>query len=189
MTVSQFSPERVAARQEIEHRVHQFARAIDRLDFEGAREAFHDDAIDDHGAYRGDVDGLLAWVEKRHETLPFSTHGICNIYIEFAGDDDAFCESYILGWQSVTPSANLSSVEAQSPDEMIEMITNARYVDHFTRRNGSWRIQRRTVVFGSAMVVPVPASGKIGYGPDATYGVRDETDPAEALRKELGLRS
>ena len=61
-----------------------------------------------------------------------------------------------------------------------------RYVDHMTRRDGTWRIQRRTVVFEVFHGWPAPAGG--GLLSHWAVSRRDGNDPLELARRELGLR-
>jgi len=188
--IVQFSLERAADRLEIQHRIYQFCRAADRFDLEGARDAYHPDAFDNHGPYKGGVDGLFKWIHERHKTLPFSYHHVGNIYIEFSGPDEAMCESYVLTWQSVLPESSMLVDDEKQPGEkeqVFEMLGVGRYVDHFTRRDGAWRIQRRTMVAESAMKVPEMPGGKKCFGPDWAKGTRDKNDPSQVLRAELGL--
>ncbi|MFF8316490.1 nuclear transport factor 2 family protein [Streptomyces bobili] len=180
----QFSVSRAEDRAEIQHRVHQFCRAVDRMELDELNEVFHPDAYDDHGVFKGTPAGFIEWARKRHATIAFSSHHVSNIYIEFTAEDEAFAETYLLIWQSVTPS---SSIMANASDgSSYEMISSNRYVDRFTRRDGRWRIQTRTVVPGSAMRVsddtpPMLADGFVRY-------TRDERDVAEQLRLELGAK-
>jgi hypothetical protein len=182
--IDQFGPEQLRARMEIMQRVYQFGRAVDRLDLASARDSFHPEAIDNHGAFHGDIDGLLDWVRGRHQTLPFSYHHIGNIFIEFASVDDAFVESSVFAWQSVSPEG-WAGDEADRPDKMFEMAAPGRYVDHWTRRDGEWRILKRVTIVESTMVVP--AEGKIEFPSDWPQGSRDLDDPSQQLRSELGL--
>jgi len=186
--IPDFTNERVADRLEIQHRIVSFARGVDRLDLELAMSAFHPDATDDHGAYKGSSEGLIKWIMKRHETIELSFHHMGNIFIEFAGPNDAMCESYCLTWQSVTPEANVlpskDSEDSNAPADKYELLACNRYVDHFTRRDGAWRIQKRTTVVESFMRVPgVPTKP----GPEWAAPRRDSGDPSMLLRKELGI--
>jgi SnoaL-like domain len=187
--VEQFSLRRAADRLEIQHRIYQFCRAVDRLDLEIARDAFHPDALDDHGVFKGGVDDLFDWVRRRHADLPFSYHHVGNIFIEFSSDDEAMCESYVLTWQSVSPAANiLADGGATNGDgRVFETIAAGRYVDHFTRRDGAWRIQKRISFPESAMIVPEPSSGKLSFGTQWAKPTRDRSDPSQRLRALLGL--
>ena len=58
----QYSPARIADRMAIQDAMYRWCRAIDRLDFDGIREAFHSDGTDNHGIFSGGVDGLVEWI-------------------------------------------------------------------------------------------------------------------------------
>ncbi|MDN4640054.1 nuclear transport factor 2 family protein [Agreia sp. PsM10] len=179
----EFSLARVQDRLEIQHRIQQFAHAIDRLELELLHEAFHDDAYHDHGVYKGDIDGFIEFTRNRHENVPYSNHQLGNIMIEFSGQDDAFVETYVMVWQSVTPQ---SGMFAGGGDSAFEILSSGRYVDHFRRKNGRWAIQTRAVVPGSAMKITELAP-RLQEG--FAQVTRDEHDPALRLLKHLGLRS
>src|SRR5215210_6467344 len=46
-----------------------YARSVDRRDWDAVRSTFHPDAHDDHGDYKGDVDGFITWVSERHAKI------------------------------------------------------------------------------------------------------------------------
>ncbi|MFI5621910.1 nuclear transport factor 2 family protein [Nocardioides sp. NPDC051685] len=182
----QFSVARCADRVEIQHRLHQFCRAVDRMEIQELREVFHPDAHDDHGVFKGDPEGFIEWVRNRHSTIEFSSHHLSNAYIEFASDHEAFVESYVLIWQSVTPAAS-TLAGSSSDDAPFQVMSSNRYVDRFTRRDGRWRIQTRTVIPGTAMKgggdpALALADGFVAYS-------RDKDDVAEQLRAKLGLKA
>lgn len=178
----QFAPDKIAARLEIQHRVVQFVRGVDRLDLELARQAFHEDATDNHGAYSGPVSGLLDWIAERHPDIAVSHHQVGNHYIEFVDDDNAFSETYVLTWQSVNPKVSLL---AEPSDDSYEHFGAARYIDHFTRRNGVWRIQKRVTVAAAKQRFELGEG--MEYPPSWLRTTRDSGDPAQMLRAELGL--
>jgi SnoaL-like domain len=184
-STDQFSLVRAADRMEIQHRIHQFCRAVDRLDLEALHEVFHPDAHDDHGVFKGGPDGFIDWARGRHKTIEYSSHHMTNVYIEFVEDDEAFAETYFFIWQSVTPAASIMAGSSDD-DSPYEMISSGRYVDRFTRRDGQWKIQERTVVPGSMMRVPEQtpmalADGFVKY-------TRDEQDFAQQLRAQMGIK-
>jgi hypothetical protein len=185
MMNNDFSLEHVADRMEIQHRIYSYSRGVDRLDLELAKSAFHPDAIDDHGVYKGNVEGMIEWIKERHKTIPLSFHSIGNIFIEFAGPDDALCESYCFVWQTVTPESSLFAKEENNePAGIYETLTINRYVDHFTRRDGAWRIQKRTTVVESWMQVPGSPNE---IGSEWTESRRDLNDVSQLLRAKLGI--
>ncbi|MFC9557842.1 nuclear transport factor 2 family protein [Rhodococcus sp. NPDC056960] len=186
--IDQFGPHFVAARQEIQQRILQFGRGVDRLDLDLIRDSFHPDAEDDHGPYKGDVEGLIQWISERHQTIRYSCHHIPNIFIEFANKIEAFAETTSLVWQSVTPEAKVLDLANADPSGEFEMLVSGRYVDHFTHRDGAWRIQRRVTLAESMMVIPGKPQAP---GPESGFRspTRDENDPAQQLRARLGLGS
>ena len=57
-------------RQAIVDCIHRYARGVDRADDELLRSAYHPDAVEDHGAYIGDVDGLIPFLAWAHRPFP-----------------------------------------------------------------------------------------------------------------------
>ena len=74
---------RLEDRFQIEQTIRRWARAVDRRDWALVREVFHSDAIDDHGMYKGSIDGLIEGLEVRHQCITMSMHVLGNIFIEF----------------------------------------------------------------------------------------------------------
>lgn len=130
--------ERVAElldKQEITEALYRYCRGFDRLDADLVRSAYHSDGVDDHGHTVADrdsfVSGMIAHLRDTYDT---TTHTIGNILIELAGDV-AHVESSCIAAHTRTTAGRT----------WIDTVTS-RYVDRFTRRDGAWRIARRTVV-------------------------------------------
>ncbi|MEV0699524.1 nuclear transport factor 2 family protein [Saccharopolyspora sp. NPDC050389] len=126
-------------RSAIERVLFRYARAVDRLDYEGIRDCYFPDAIDNHGGYCGPVDGLVEDIRRRHATIDSSQHFISNVLIDFTDDDTAEVESYCLCY--------LRQARSVGSAEQDLAIIRCRYVDRFERRGGRWRIADRIVVF------------------------------------------
>jgi hypothetical protein len=160
-----------------------WCRAIDRRDWPGVRDVFHPECYDDHGIYKGGVDGLIAWLTERHESIPHSTHLLGNILIEFPATDGALAESYCLAIQRYGPGGEATKAAitggAASGDDPFDMVVNGRYLGRFERREGRWRILHRTTVFDSSMILPVPTNG-----PTNRFGLADR--PPRHGRSALG---
>ncbi|MEM7250301.1 MAG: nuclear transport factor 2 family protein [Pseudomonadota bacterium] len=174
---------RLVDRHYIAERVYQWARAVDRRDWSLVREVFHPDAYDDHGMYKGDVDGLIEWLDLRHQNITRSLHNITNMLIEFTGPDRAVVESYVIAFQryEARDPNDLSQLRAALGDaiaeqgSVIDVTMPARYVDEFSCRRGDWRIERRTTVFEGRYLLP---NGEAqGLDPTWTVGARDDHDP------------
>jgi hypothetical protein len=178
-------------RREIEECLLRYVRGVDRKNWDLVRSAYHVDAHDDHGNYKGDIDGFIESLIRRHATIEQSMHVVGNLTIEFAGPDSALAELYFITHQRLSPEAG----DARLPylrgasiraDQAVETEVIGRYVDHMTRRDGAWRIQRRTVVFEVSRGQPAPAGG--GLSANWAVSRRDGNDPLERARRELGLR-
>jgi SnoaL-like domain len=94
-----------------------YASAVDRRDWARVRDTFHPDAHDDHGEYKGDVDGFIAWVSKRHAEIPQSMHFLGNCLIEFASADVALVETYFVAKQTITGGATTASAMLSDAQE------------------------------------------------------------------------
>lgn len=117
-------------RSEILDCLHRYCRGMDRLDRDLARSAYHDDAIDDHVAYSGPVDGFLDWAFAYHDGQRRHQHYVTNHHVELDGDV-AHSETYYL------------FVGTMRDDEAPLTVTGGRYIDRFERREGRWAIAAR----------------------------------------------
>lgn len=146
------------------------AQGVDRKDWDAVRACYHPDAYDEHGSYRGDVDGLIEDMQRRHAAAVVSSHAIANIVVDVAGDvavADSYCLAYLL---------------TRDGTSVTELDVRCRYVDRFERRPGTgWRIAHRTVVFDALRRTdhPQPPSFPGGY----VRSRRDGDDPLLELRR------
>jgi ketosteroid isomerase-like protein len=117
--------------------VTRLSRAVDRCDEELLLSCYWEDALDDHGAYKGDPRGFLEHLRKR--TMDPTTgplqHAISNLLFELDGDQ-AYGEVYV-------------ESRAVAPDGTVQRGL-ARYVDRYERRDGDWRVAHRRVILESA---------------------------------------
>lgn len=118
-------------RDEIWRVMQRYGRGIDRLDFELARSCYWDDCIEDHGAFVGWPDDFVKWAHGCCDPFLTTQHAVLNHYCDLQGDD-AYCETYYI-----------YSCTAPEPPHMM---STGRYVDHFQRRNGEWRIANRVCI-------------------------------------------
>ena len=182
--------DRIADRLAIQDALYRYARGVDRRDWNLVRSTYHPDAYDDHGTYKGGIDGFIDSLVKRHATVEQSMHVIANCIIEFAGDDEALVETYFCTFQRLSPSAGAArSVYLHGApvgdDQAVEGTVYGRYLDRFSRRAGEWRVAHRTVIFEVYRGAPAPAGG--GLNPGWTRARRDGHDPLEEERRKLGL--
>ena len=186
-----YSPERIADRMQIQDCIHRWCRAVDRLDYEGMRASFHPDAVDKHGAFDGDINGLVEWIRARHAAIPFSMHAVSNMLIEFAGPDRALVETYVRTTQRYPAEARqaldqLAGGRAGSGDGAMDLLTCSRYVDRFERRDGEWKIALRTLVADWKQFVDVP-QGQPKPPASQEVGRRNDDDFIYRERRALGI--
>ena len=117
------------------HEIHQvllrYARGLDRLDNALARSCYWDDAIEDHGHFVGTPDDFIPWADGTTLAFESTQHAVMNHFCDLQGDE-AFCETYY----------HFSGVTAEGPNFM----STGRYIDHFQKRNGEWRIANRVCI-------------------------------------------
>lgn len=112
--------------------VQRLARGVDRWDEDLIRSCYFEDAVDDHGeGFVGSVDGLIEYAREIARDFVSTQHLLGNHHCEFDGDD-AFAETYFLCLAVCREAPHLASA--------------GRYVDHFRRRGGEWRIATRVVI-------------------------------------------
>jgi len=124
------------AEREITRVILQYARGIDRLDFEMVRDCFHPDAEIEYGSvFRGDVDETIAWLDSALRRLQGTLHSFAPSWIELdleAGTAD--CE---------TRSINSALFPPDQAGQSIQNVTGTYYYDRFERRDGRWRLVHR----------------------------------------------
>lgn len=171
MTVDDAGLRRLTDRAEIHDVLMRYCRGVDRGDAELVRSAYHEGSWDDHGYWTGPGEEFGEFIVARlGEATLRTTHAVANELIELDGDS-AHVETYVFAylWKAVGDGGD--------GGESLDLFAG-RYVDRFERRDGRWRIARRTVVHDwscTPQVLP-PA---LGLPVDAfVQGRRDHADLA-----------
>ena len=175
---------RLRAKEDIQDALLRYCRGVDRRDFDLMRSAYHPDATDDHGGYRGDVSGLIRWVEERHRNVAHSMHFLGNCSIEMAGDE-AIVETYCVVHQRLADKSGsaIATLGFGSAEAGNQMALRCRYIDRFTCRRGEWRIAERVVVYES---VTFERAEEAPFGPELTVARRDRGDALYAFTESIG---
>ncbi len=126
------SAEDIAA---LHHLVVLYCRGIDRRDIDLLRTVFHPDATMDYGAdhFVGDIEPWYDHVAPALAGFNITQHHITNSYFEVDGDR-AEGESYLISYHVL------------KDDPYKTYVAGARYLDTFERRDGEWRILKRTAL-------------------------------------------
>jgi hypothetical protein len=172
--------QRLLDKEEIYETICLYARGVDRGDWDLVRSTYHEDAFDSHGDYQGDIHGLITWLENLFKGVDNSMHFLGNCLIEFGSRDSALVETYFVSRRLRAPTleeSNFSkSTDAFSRDYW------GRYVDHFVRREGQWRVLHRTVVT-EALSDSLALNGARTHPLD--WGQRNRSDRLYTARKEI----
>ena len=119
-------------KQALHELVVRYCRAVDRADLELLLSCYHDDAIDDHGTFCGPPAEVFPPVLDRLRREPATQHALTNESFEIDGDV-AYGETY-------------NEMRTTGPDGTMVHGGSGRYLDRFERRDGTWRIARRTSI-------------------------------------------
>jgi hypothetical protein len=174
------SLQRLLDKDAIRDALYRYARGVDRGDWDLLRSTYHPDAIDEHGDFKGSVDGLIEWLDKRFAGVDNSTHFLGNCLIEFAGPDLALVETYFVSRRLRPPVGGESTLAG--PGDAMSREAWGRYVDRFERRDGEWRVARRTVVLEASSTAL--ARGGARSSP-LSWGRRDRTDHVYEAHTEV----
>jgi len=158
-----------------------YCRGVDRRDFDLVRAAYHTDAVDDHGPYNGDVDGLIRWMSRRHEGVAQSMHFLGNCVIEWRSPMLALVETYCVTYQRLKAggASSASDVGLTVGGSEQQTQVRCRYLDRFERRDGTWKIARRVVAYDSLLLEESPGSAP--FAPTMQLSTRGRDDPLYAL--------
>jgi 3-phenylpropionate/cinnamic acid dioxygenase small subunit len=179
----QLTLQRLIDREEIHDVMLRYARGVDRGDWDAVRAVYHEGAFDDHGDYKGDVEGFIEFARDRVGPLPQCMHFLGNCLIEFASDDVAAVETYFMTARTLDAKGQ-KAYGAGDGSEPVQLSSYGRYVDRIERQKGVWRIAHRIVVFEATRVhtgkaPPIKAEwAQLQRGPD---------DPIYQLRAAVGL--
>jgi len=150
------------SRNEIYEVLTRYCRGVDRCDVELLRSVYHEDAVDDHGMFKGLGHDFAEWIVAWElENIRGCQHFIGNFSCEIEGDT-AFTETYCISFSEGMSGGNATVYN--------------RYIDRFERRDGVWKIADRRVVID--LTRTDEASPPFGDVPgwDFTWGRRDRSD-------------
>jgi SnoaL-like domain len=121
----------LAARRDIYRAVCRYARGQDRMLPEIQRTAFHPEAYIDCGLFAGDGDAWTEFAQNIFATMKGTQHLLGQVDIEVHGDV-AEGEVYFIAWHRI--------IEAENDRDWFFA---GRYIDHYEKRDGEWRIAKR----------------------------------------------
>ncbi|RUW36315.1 nuclear transport factor 2 family protein [Mesorhizobium sp. M1E.F.Ca.ET.041.01.1.1] len=162
----------LTAEREIKNVMHSYVRGCDRKDYDRVRDAYHEDAFDDHGPIKALKPGLMEWIQNYNKDTHQMMHLISEPYIEWHGQI-ASVETYCLLIQQMNSTVG---DQENSPRYCTQAV---RYADRFEKHDGKWRIAHRVVIYEAIRdeeATPPPA-GAVYILPEWTKAVRSLQDP------------
>lgn len=124
------------AKQKIYEVLATYCRGVDRLDVDLVKSVYHEDSYDDHGYWKGAGTDFAEFVVARLGTANSATmHSITNVLIDIDDEGIARSEAHV----TVT-------LVRRGTDPVVVDVMGARYVDRLSQRDGTWRIDERSVV-------------------------------------------
>lgn len=143
-------------RQEIEHVLKLYCRAIDRCDLELLKTVYHPDGTDDHGSFSGNaMEFADIIIPSLRDGILDGMHTVTHCTIDVEGDF-ATSESYYWAYQRAHggeeavsaffgPDYAAKAKADGTIDQYQDYYCGGRYIDLFERRNGQWKILRRKI--------------------------------------------
>lgn len=111
------------------------ARGEDRRDADLISASYWPDATTDYGVFQGSFDDYLAWVVPGADAIKNTQHVLGQSFIELDGDR-ARAETHAISYHRVDMGAG-------DQDTCI----GGRYLDVLEKRNGTWAIAQRTMLY------------------------------------------
>jgi hypothetical protein len=139
---------------EIKRVLYAYCRGVDRRDYALVRSCYDDGATDDHGKYRGPVDGFITFLRTELDRFSRTMHFVGNILVDVAGDT-AWSEAYTIAFHRLVPAAAVQESD---------YICGLRYLDRHAKREGKWRIAERHCVYEWSRVDPVDSGSTFPAG-------------------------
>jgi len=158
---------RLLDEQAIVQRLHDYCRGVDRCDAALVASVYHPDGTDDHGSFRGLGIDFAEYVTSRLPARYEATmHSISNPIVRFTGPDQALVESHVC------------ARHRRVDDGQTVLDTfGGRYVDHFERRDGEWKIAHRVVVHEWDKTERVELAFPPGRFTEGKRGTEDVSSP------------
>jgi len=135
--------------------LNRYARGVDRMDWELMLSAFHDDALDNHGAGFVSPRDFVASFAPAQEHVESCQHLNGQVLLLEIDRDrqEVLVETYCVGFQRLRPGAPSHGplfvaphISADLPSGRLLSVGN-RYFDVITEREGTLAIERREVIY------------------------------------------
>ena len=131
------SQQELSDRFEIQDLLYRYAELIDRKQFDGLRDVFHEEAHIDYSAFGGSVgdrEETIAFLKKAMKLFPNTQHLNANFQISVDGDTGRGRVMCLNPQEMTLPDGSGTQV----------FLLGLWYVDEYRRTDAGWRIYRRS---------------------------------------------
>lgn len=143
MGVAEPTLDEIAAREALCRLVTAYSRAVDRRDFDLLRSLYDEAATDSHGRmFEGGRDAYVAFCERALRAYEATVHYVVNMDFVIDGDR-AEGEVHKINYHRTHGPGGY------------EIVTGSRSLDHYIRRDGTWRFLSRRITLDWARKQPV----------------------------------
>lgn len=147
-----------------------YCRAIDRCDHALLQSVYWQDAVEEHGLFNGKAWDFADFIIPLLKGMKVTMHQISNVLIRL-DDNRAFVETYVVAYHLLDAADGGQS----------DMVVGGRYVDRLEKRDGEWRIAKRTFVHDWNQNRPATCIWDSGmYAQLNVRGRNDRSDPSYA---------
>lgn len=161
-----------------------YCRALDRMDEEMLRSVFHPDSRHDHGFVgpssdpaRASADGkpadFVAYALQALSRMTRTHHQLGNIFVEVKGDV-AYTEAYFTAYHRMRAKGD-PKAGPNAHDTEMDLFVAGRYMDRMEKRNGVWKIARRTATTDWQRLEP-PSPISYSTVPRASQSIQGKDD-------------
>jgi len=148
-------------------------RGIDRSDAELLHRVYHDDAEVAYGFFDGPAHVFCTMMTDAPGGRT-TMHRTSNVWIKFAGDNQAVSESYAFVYS-----------ETQTEAGVTQALIGGRYLDRHEKRNGQWKLNHRIYVLEWNVNLPGTGTADPGFTSALTSrGSKTREDPGAVLLSE-----
>lgn len=159
-----------------------YAHAIDRCRWDMMAKVFHEDADYGFGPVGGSWRDFVPQAQAIIEPCLATQHHLGQSLIRFDGADAADTETYFSAMHTIPAGYPVTDV---FPDKgkIYSAVIAGRYVDRFEKRDGEWRIAKRTGLYDWREFREVEGVD-LSELPKGAGGYRDDRDPSAAVAQD-----
>jgi SnoaL-like domain len=135
-----------------------YCHALDRCDEAAMKSVYWEDGFDDHGVFAGNAQEFASFIiSEIQRWFEVTMHSICNVHFKTQTDTKATTETCLLAYHKVRGDVDVvenifgSRYMQQFDWQLVAGKPHAffyggRYLDQHEKRDGIWRIAKRTVI-------------------------------------------